>query len=120
MAELTRRQQSRDAGGAVLGPLEFEVMEVLWKRGPSAISEIARVLPQRPAHTTILSTCVRLIGKGLLYKSAKAGKADIYAPTCTEQEWHVMASREAVRRFLSTPNVPRDALLSTLQDVLKT
>ena len=118
MAEISRRQHSRLSGGALLGPLEFEIMAAIWKRGPSTVTEIAYILPQKPAHTTILSTGSRLIAKGLLRRGAKSGRADTYAATCTQQEWYGMASREAVQRFLSTPNVPQEALLSSLRDAL--
>jgi hypothetical protein len=55
MAEISRRQHSRLSGGALLGPLEFEIMAAIWKRGPSTVTEIAYILPQKPAHNDTLN-----------------------------------------------------------------
>ena len=85
-------------------------MAILWKHGASTVSEIAYLLPQKPAHTTVLSTCSRLIAKRLVRKSAKIKNAVIYAPTCNEREWQREAARQAVARLLSTPNIPREVL----------
>jgi predicted transcriptional regulator len=118
MAELSRAQLRRLAGGPLLGPLETEIMAVVWKRGGSTVREIVYCLHQKAAYTTVLSTVSRLLKKGLLRKESKAWKLVIYSPVCTEQEWQWLAARAAVERFLATPNVPRDLLVSSLQEAL--
>ena len=119
MAETWRQRLSRIAGGHVLGPLEAEVMAIFWKRGPSSVHEVVHsLLPGKIAYTTVLTTVARLSEQGLLQKQAQRGRGFIFAPTGTEQEWQVLASQEAVKRFLATPNVPLHLLLSSLQEAL--
>jgi len=118
MPEPSRRQQGKLAGGAILGPLEFEIMEAVWDQGLTTIRQIVSALPQRPAYTTILSTASRLMEKGFLRRRDKRGRAVIYEPTCTKQEWHWSASREAAMRFLDTPHIPPEILIETLQSIL--
>jgi predicted transcriptional regulator len=53
---------------AVLGPLETEVMNVVWSRGEVTVREVQECLDDiRPvAYTTVMTTMGRLAKKGLL------------------------------------------------------
>lgn len=48
-----------------LGPLEQQVMDVLWDRGASSIREIIESLPNAAAYTTIATVLHNLERKGL-------------------------------------------------------
>ena len=52
----------------VLGPLEAEIMDVVWDRGEVTVREVHRVLSERRsiAYTTVMTTLGRLSDKGLL------------------------------------------------------
>ncbi len=58
---------------AVLGPLENEVMEVVWARGPVTVRDVHGDLAQRRsiAYTTVMTTMVRLSDKGLLRREER-------------------------------------------------
>ncbi|GAA4671164.1 BlaI/MecI/CopY family transcriptional regulator [Gordonia humi] len=49
-----------------LGPLEQQVMDVLWDRGPSSIRDIIASLPTTPAYTTIATVLQNLERKNLV------------------------------------------------------
>lgn len=73
------------AVGAVLGPLETRLLELLWtQRCPATVAHIRRALPEL-AYTTIMTTLDRLYRKGLLLRD-KEGRAYAYAPRCTRAE----------------------------------
>jgi predicted transcriptional regulator len=74
----------------LLGPLEAEVMEILWKMGASLVSEVEEVLNRRRseplAYKTVLTICTRLTDKGLL-DYEKEGRAFRYHPTMNRPEF---------------------------------
>jgi predicted transcriptional regulator len=79
----------------LLGPLEAEVMNVIWVRGPSLVSDVEDLLNRRRseplAYKTYLTICTRLSEKGLLIHH-KEGRAFRYSPVMTEVEF---VSRQA-------------------------
>ncbi|MDQ3766867.1 MAG: BlaI/MecI/CopY family transcriptional regulator [Actinomycetota bacterium] len=66
---MTRRRQR--PLGRVLGPLEEEVMEAVWKLGVVTVRDVLGVLERsRPiAYTTVMTTMGRLADKGLLRRT---------------------------------------------------
>jgi predicted transcriptional regulator len=74
----------------MLGPLEAEVMQVFWIRGPSLASEVTQVINDRRAvplaYKTILTICTRLSDKGFLVHE-KEGRAFRYTAKMTEAEF---------------------------------
>jgi BlaI family transcriptional regulator, penicillinase repressor len=60
--------------------LELQIMEALWKLGPSSIREIQEAFParDRPAYTTIQTTVYRLEEKKALRRVRKIGNAHIF------------------------------------------
>ena len=72
-------------GGSVLGPLETQLLELLWEQQrPATVSQIRRALPGL-AYTTIMTTLDRLYRKKLLLRD-KDGRAFAYAPRYTRAE----------------------------------
>lgn len=61
-------------------------MERVWRRGEISVRELYVELGPRLAYTTVMTTMDRLYKKGLL-KRRKVGKAYIYVPALTEQEY---------------------------------
>jgi predicted transcriptional regulator len=79
-------EQGRPAAG--LGPLEAEVMEVLWRTGrPLPVREVAAALnagrTAALAYTTVMTVMSRLAGKGILARS-RAGRRFVYAPVAAD------------------------------------
>lgn len=82
----------------ILGELESEVMEILWKLGEASVREVFEELSKKReiAYTTALSTMRNLEHKELLRRS-KQGAGHVYRPTYTQEE----LSRRAVDEVVS-------------------
>jgi predicted transcriptional regulator len=75
------------AGGR-LGPLEAEVMAVLWRSGrPMAVREVAHAVNAGRgsplAYTTVLTVMTRLAGKNILAR-ARSGRGYVYTPVAAD------------------------------------
>jgi len=79
-------EQGRTPAG--LGPLEAEVMGVLWRAGrPLPVREVAAALnagrTAALAYTTVMTVMSRLAGKGILTRS-RAGRRFVYAAVAAD------------------------------------
>ena len=77
-----------------LSRLEFQVMEVLWERGPCAIRDMLAAFSARkkPAYTTIQTVVYRMEAKGIVRRQAKkVGNFHIF---------EALISRQAAQRRL--------------------
>ena len=84
MAKETRREVT-----GALGPLETEVMQVLWKaRRPLAVRDVLDRLNRRRnpalAYTTVMTVLARLAEKQVLQR-IKEGRGYVYEPLVTDQ-----------------------------------
>lgn len=72
----------------LLGPLETEVMETVWRMGETTVRDVHEELSQRRelAYTTIMTTMARLASKGLLARDT-TGLAHRYCPTLSREEY---------------------------------
>lgn len=72
----------------LLGPLETDVMETVWRLGESTVREVhGELAPTRDlAYTTIMTTMSRLASKGLLARDT-SGLAHRYVPTVSRDEY---------------------------------
>ena len=75
-------------------PLELQIMEALWDRGPVCIRDILEHFPERdrPAYTTVQTTVYRLEAKKAVRRVRKISNAHIFEP--------VVTSEATERRFL--------------------
>ena len=69
-----------------LGPLEIQVMEILWERGESNVHDVIQRVGRPLAYTTVMTTLDRLYKKGLLDRR-KSDRAFIYLPRLSRVEW---------------------------------
>jgi predicted transcriptional regulator len=79
-----------DQGGRAgrLGPLEAEVMAVLWHAGrPMAVRDVARAVNAGRgaplAYTTVLTVMTRLAGKNILART-RSGRDYMYTPVAAD------------------------------------
>jgi len=106
------RTKSRD-----LTEAELRLMDVLWKKSPATVSEVAEALPKELglAYNTVLTTMRILEDKGYVrHTKAKEGRAFVYHPVVGQKE----ASRKAVRHLLNRffGDSPRELVLNLLED----
>jgi len=101
----------------MLGPLELQVMNVVWAAGRSSVRDVVDKLPSSLAYTTVMTTLDRLFKKGLLDRE-KEERAFLYSPALSSQEWERRRAGDLVAGFLAGPQPSRDLLLSSLVDAV--
>jgi predicted transcriptional regulator len=102
----------------LLGPLEVQVMQIIWQDDRSTVKKVHRKLSQHRdiAYTTVMTTMSRLAEKGILRRH-REGLAFVYAAAITEDAFiaqmveQVMASLmrdypSYVVRYLETYGEP--------------
>lgn len=79
---------AKDGITKVLGPLEAEIMQVVWQLNQATVSDVHKVLRDRReiAYTTVMTTMSRLFSKKIL-KRSKLGLSYLYAPSMPQDEF---------------------------------
>ncbi len=92
----------RGAAAQVLGELQTAVMEILWRESPLAVTDVEQKLQKKReiAHTTVLTTLDRMHQKGFLVRE-KQGKAFVYSPRYTKEEFERGVAQEVLSALLS-------------------
>jgi predicted transcriptional regulator len=101
----------------VLGPLEMQVMNVVWSVGRCSVRDVVERLNSRLAYTTVMTTLDRLFKKGFLERE-KSERAFLYSPALSSQDWERRRAGSLVAGFLAGPEPSRDLLLSSLVDAV--
>jgi predicted transcriptional regulator len=117
MAFLRNREGGDLQDHPTLGTLEARVMEVLWALGESSVQDVCGKIDSPRAYTTVMTTLERLFKKGLLERR-KAGRAFLYSPALTREEWERRRAERLVASFLSGADPSRELLVSTLLDAV--
>ena len=86
----------RDKSG--LTKLELQLMQVIWRRGASNVSEVQEGLQQELAYTTVQTMLNILERKGKLKRQLE-GRAYVYSATVTEAKASSHALRDLVDRM---------------------
>ncbi len=90
--------------GKVLGELESDVMEIVWRaKKPVSVSDVINILSKQReiAYTTVMTIMGRLTDKGLLKRTA-SGKAYIYKPTYSKDTFLTRISRQIIKNLVSS------------------
>jgi predicted transcriptional regulator len=91
MARRKKRSES-------LTPLELEVMQVLWRQGPSNVQAVHTGLQSDLAYTTVQTVLHVLFQKGRLRRALK-GRAYEYRPVASKDSVLGQAVRDLIRRM---------------------
>ncbi len=96
-----RFSPAKDGLVKVLGPLETEIMRILWSEGRSTVKKVHRSLSQQReiAYTTVMTTMSRLAEKGVLNRS-REGLAYVYSPAISEEDFVQMVVRQVLDGLL--------------------
>ena len=91
----------------VLGELETEVMELLWREPGQTVNEVEAHLRHMrgSAHTTVLTTLDRMHRKGYLARQ-KHGKAFVYTPRYSRDEFEHGVAQEVLGALLGQFTAP--------------
>lgn len=108
-----------------LGPLEEQVMEVLWGQGPATVREIIAHLPKEPAYSTIATVLANLGRKGVV-SSRRRGRSTLFDAAVSQealaarQMGHLLdASRDRASSILHFVDTMPDSDLELLRDYLR-
>ncbi len=110
-------KQQVEASPAALGHLEFSVMEILWDVGESSVHDVRARLSRALAYTTVMTTLERLHKKHLLGRR-KVGRAFLYSPRLSRQQWEQERAGDLVMAFVDGSGSSHELLFSTLVDSL--
>jgi len=100
-----------------LGPLETEVMEILWNSEECDVRQVQRRLSGNRKYTTVMTTMARLYRKGLL-KRREQDRRYLYSAQVSAEQWASIAAAECVSHFLTTPNLSRQLMARCLAQAL--
>ena len=82
----------------MLTKLELQIMQVIWKREASTVTDVQEGLEQQLAYTTVQTMLNILVRKGKLKRELR-GRAFEYAATVTEAKASSHAVRDLVDRM---------------------
>jgi len=111
MTSWLNRFRNPAANAARLGPLEWRVLESLWTRAASASVRDLQSDFREIAYTTLMTTLDRLYRKGVLERT-KQGRAFIYSPRLSRQEFESGRAVDALRVALEGNSAELGPLLS--------
>jgi len=96
-----RFSPTKDGLVKVLGPLETEIMQILWEDERSTVKKVHRKLSaQRDiAYTTVMTTMSRLAEKGVLTRH-REGLAYVYSPAISEDDFVTMVVQQVLDGLL--------------------
>lgn len=85
----------------ILGPLELEVMKILWSKKEATVQEVLAELNKQNdyAYTTIMTIMNRLDKKGILTRD-KVGKGYLYKARYNQDELVQQTSSEKIEQLL--------------------
>lgn len=83
-----------------LGPLEGQIMDVLWHKAPQDVAGVQAALGTESAYSTVKTLLERLTDKGLLVRE-KVGKAFEYSPALSRAEYEGGQARSLSQSLLA-------------------
>ena len=79
-------RRPQEVASLALGKLERQVLDQTWARGEVSVRDVFLAFEERIAYTTLMTTLDRLYKKRLLDRR-KDGRAFLYTPTVSQQEF---------------------------------
>lgn len=101
-----------------LGPLEFQIMELVWASKECTVRELVQRLPENRPYTTVMTTVDRLFFKGLLNRKKIQGRF-VYWPRLDPEDLEEMLDKDVVAYFQSRPEHSRESILQSLIQSIK-
>ena len=83
----------------MLTAAEAEVMNVVWERSATSISDIVEQLPRSLAYTTVMTTVRILEDKGFIANCGKRGRAFLYKAAVERNRVSGLMSHEIAKRL---------------------
>lgn len=82
------KEMNLDTKHRSLTKSELHLMNLLWDKGEATVNELLELMPEpRPAYTTALTVMRVLASKGIVEAKPGSGKAHVYTPIMTREEY---------------------------------
>src|SRR5690606_14617682 len=98
-----------------LPPREREIVDILYERGTSTLTEIGEALADEPSGSAIRAMLKRLEGKGFVARE-QSDRGFVYAPSVPEKAASKSALSQVVRVFFNGSPTSAAAALLGMQD----
>jgi len=102
-----------------LPPREREIVDILYERGASTVTEIGEALADELSGSAIRAMLKRLEGKGFVARSA-SDRGFLYSPSVPEKAASKSALSQVVRVFFNGSPTSAAAALLGMQDKMST
>ncbi len=95
------KRRTASAQTRPLGPLERQVMEVVWRLGDATVADVVDALKPRTdaAYTTVMTVMTRLTQKRLLKRHLQ-GRGYLYSPVSSREAYEEALSRARIRGLI--------------------
>jgi predicted transcriptional regulator len=105
----------------VLGPLEREIMNVIWESDKCSVWDVVSRLPRKKAYTTVMTTLVRLHQKKFLNrkKHGDHGGKFYYSARLSRPQLEETIARSFITRVLASSTPSREAVLTLLLESIR-
>ena len=104
-----------------LGPLERDVMDLVWRNyeghSETSVRDAHLAFGERLAYTTLMTTLDRLHKKGLLERR-KDGRAFLYSPRLSPQEFERSIARDVIDTLLGRGTDGVEPVLACIVDAV--
>ena len=100
-----------------LGRLERQVLEEIWRRGDTSVRDIFLAFNEQVAYTTLMTTLDRLYKKRLLSRR-KDGRAFIYSPLVTRDEFEQGIAEDVIDGLLGRGASAVEPVLACIVDAV--
>jgi predicted transcriptional regulator len=104
-------------GAPVLGTLEREVMDAVWRLGPATVRDVRAALDHRVAYTTVMTVLDRLYRKGVLERE-RQGRAYVYSAAASPDQLQSALALGLLARVLGRGREAASPVLSSLVDTV--
>lgn len=98
-----------------LGPLESDVMNIVWRGGDVAVKDVQGLLGRPVAYTTVMTTLDRLYKKGYV-RRRREGRAFLYTALLAKHELEVNVTSGLLKDLLAGDSAT--PVLSNLVDAV--
>lgn len=105
---VARKKKNGTAPASItLGPLESEIMDLVWDMGEANVRDVYKVLLSRReiAYTTVMTILGNLAAKGVLVRR-QHGRAYVYTPAVSKDEFTRVRISEIVDHLLNRLTEP--------------
>jgi predicted transcriptional regulator len=102
---------------APFGPLEADVMDVLWRGEDFAVRDVQGQLGRPIAYTTVMTTLDRLFKKGFVNRR-RQGRAFLYTAAFGRHELHATVTSGLLGHLLANASPTATPVLSNLVDMV--